>query len=121
MRTCSFFPTFFSFSLFLENFKNPSLKNLKSKNKKTNSFVPNRLFNYGSTDPSLAATIDTFGQQARNNFSAVSGYDSLQVYVSYGHGDEGPVPLYGERKLPRLRALKEKWDPAGLFSFNEPF
>lgn len=79
-----------------------------------------RLFNYGTTDPAIQTKIDGFGKQARNNFSATSGSDGLQVYVSYGHGDEGPIPLYSERNLPRLRQIKQEWDPEGLFSFNQP-
>ncbi|EPE25298.1 FAD-binding protein [Glarea lozoyensis ATCC 20868] len=78
------------------------------------------LFNYGTTDPAIQTKIDDFGKQARNNFSATSGFDGLQVYVSYGHGDEGPIPLYSERNLPRLRKIKQQWDPEGLFNFNQP-
>jgi hypothetical protein len=46
------------------------------------SFPP-RLFDYQYTDPSLEGTINTFVKSARSNFSATSGFDSLQVYVSY--------------------------------------
>ena len=86
----------------------------------TESCFP-RLFNYAYTDPSLEDPINAFATNARSESGATSGFDGLQIYVSYGHGDEGPVPLYGERKLPRLRALKQKWDPDKRFNFNEPF
>jgi len=69
----------------------------------------------------IQTTIDSIGKEARNNFSATAGFDGLQVYVSYGHGDEGPIPLYSETNLPRLRDIKQEWDPEGLFSFNQPF
>ncbi|KAI1313330.1 FAD binding domain-containing protein [Xylaria venustula] len=42
----------------------------------------------------------------------------LEVYVNYAHGDEGPVAWYSERKLPRLRALKSRWDPKNLFKWT---
>lgn len=83
--------------------------------------LASRLFNYGLTDTSIDSIVDSFGREARNNFSATSGFNQTEVYVSYGHGDEGPVALYGARKLPRLRALKKEWDPQGLFNFDEPF
>jgi len=79
------------------------------------------LFNYGYTDPSVEGAVDAFAQKARAAFAATSGFDGLEVYVSYGHGDESPEVLYGKRKLPRLRALKQQWDPEGAFNFNVPF
>ncbi|KAI0096946.1 FAD binding domain-containing protein [Nemania sp. FL0031] len=42
----------------------------------------------------------------------------LEVYVNYAHGDEGPVAWYSERKLPRLLALKSRWDPKNLFKWT---
>lgn len=41
---------------------------------------------------------------------------NIEVYVNYGHGDEGQLGWYTERKLPRLNALKNKYDPNKLFS-----
>ena len=78
-----------------------------------------RLFNYAYNDTTLEAPINAFAQKARAQFNATSGFDALQVYVSYGHGDEGLEPLYGKSKLPRLQALKKQWDPQNLFRFNE--
>lgn len=43
---------------------------------------------------------------------------ALEVYVNYAHGDEGPVAWYSERKLPRLLALKSRWDPKNLFKWT---
>ncbi|KAL9002894.1 MAG: hypothetical protein Q9188_004200 [Gyalolechia gomerana] len=80
------------------------------------------LFNFGYTaNPALEETINTFAQNARAAFFATSGFSEPRVYVSYGHGDESPEELYGAQKLPRLRALKRKWDPKGRFGFNVPF
>jgi hypothetical protein len=68
----------------------------------------------------LDGVIDSFAVNARSEFAATSGFGSMETYVSYGHGDEGPVTLYASRKLGRLRALKMQWDPKQVFSFNEP-
>lgn len=50
-----------------------------------------------------------------------SGFHDFQVYVNYAHGDEGPVPPYTKRNLPRLRRLKDQWDPQDLFAFGVQF
>ncbi|OCL02959.1 FAD-binding domain-containing protein [Glonium stellatum] len=80
------------------------------------------LFNFGYpvNDTATNNAANAFGVQSRSNFAVTSGFDGLQVYVSYGHGDEGAVPLYGERKLPRLMALKKRWDPQNFFRYDEP-
>ncbi|KAK3687416.1 hypothetical protein B0T22DRAFT_489312 [Podospora appendiculata] len=79
------------------------------------------LFNYGYTNDSQLPALDAFATNARRQFAATSGFGGVQTYVNYGHGDEGPAPLYGSRKLGRLRELKRTWDPLGLFGFNIPF
>lgn len=62
---------------------------------------------------------ERFGQAMRNELVATGGKNgSLEVYVNYAHGDEGQVAWYSDRKLPRLRALKSRWDPKELFSWN---
>ncbi|KAJ2997448.1 hypothetical protein NUW58_g649 [Xylaria curta] len=53
----------------------------------------------------------------REDFVATSGYPNLSVYVSYAHGDEKLEQIYGD-SLPRLVALKKKWDPKNIFRFN---
>ncbi|KAI1762583.1 hypothetical protein GGR53DRAFT_415750 [Hypoxylon sp. FL1150] len=79
------------------------------------------IFNYGYTDRSLDGIVNEFAVNARAEFAANSGFDDIKNYVSYGHGDETAAQLYGEDKLPKLRALRAIWDSKGLFSFNEPF
>ena len=78
-----------------------------------------RLFNYAYNDSTLEAPVNAFARKARAQFNATSGFDSLQIYVSYGHRDEGLHALYGSTKLHRLQALKRQWDPQNLFRFNE--
>ncbi|KAI1113123.1 hypothetical protein F5Y14DRAFT_230862 [Nemania sp. NC0429] len=56
-------------------------------------------------------------RKIRDDLAATSGYDDLAVYVNYAYGDEKPAQMYGASKLPRLIALKKKYDPNNLFSF----
>ncbi|KAI1129659.1 FAD-binding domain-containing protein [Nemania abortiva] len=69
-------------------------------------------------DPSVAAASNALGNQLRRTVAATSGYDGLAVYVNYAHGDETPAQVYGVSKLPRLRALKETWDPSNIFRYS---
>lgn len=64
--------------------------------------------------------IDEWGLKVRENFVRTGGFDEPVTYVSYARGDESQEALYGRRKLERLRALKKRWDPKGVFSFNAP-
>ncbi|OTA99527.1 hypothetical protein M426DRAFT_67675, partial [Hypoxylon sp. CI-4A] len=76
------------------------------------------LFNYAWTDPDSEKPIDMFGKKWRTEFQSTGGFDPPQIYVNYGHGDEDNEILYSKRKLPRLRQLKEEWDPNHIFGFN---
>ena len=80
--------------------------------------TPFSLLDVGFTNTSLATTASEVGRHARRLFIPTSGASSsnIEVYVNYGHGDEGPLGWYAERKLPRLNALKETYDPHRLFS-----
>ena len=68
----------------------------------------------------LDAAVNAFAKPARDEFARTSGFDSLTTYSNYAHGDEGPEAWYSARKLPQLSALKRKWDPDQLFSWNYP-
>ncbi|KAF2873888.1 FAD-dependent oxidase [Massariosphaeria phaeospora] len=72
-------------------------------------------------DRSLDVQIDEFSTSIRDQTAAKSGFDKLRLYVNYAHGDEKPESLYGKKKLPKLRQLKRKFDPQGLFSHFNPF
>jgi hypothetical protein len=58
------------------------------------------------------------GLELRDELVAESGYPELTVFVNYAHGDEKLDRIYGADKLPRLAALKKKWDPKRVFSYN---
>jgi len=78
------------------------------------------MLTYGYDNDNLTDTVNAAADKWTSAFNATSGFDSLQVYVNYGHGTEGLSALYSDRKLPRLLALKKEWDPEGLFVFNNP-
>ncbi|KAL5333393.1 FAD-binding domain-containing protein [Aspergillus crustosus] len=78
------------------------------------------LFQNRYTDPSLDGEVDAFMKSARAKFQATSGFSHPQVYVNFNHGDEGPAAWYGAHNLPRLVALKKKWDPRSLFGKGSP-
>jgi hypothetical protein len=71
-------------------------------------------------DDSVADAVNNFFLEWRDQFSspAVSGYDQLYFYQNYAHGDESLSALYGypEWRHERLTALKNKYDPNGLFN-----
>ena len=56
----------------------------------------------------------------RDDFVKTSGYETLEIYVSYAHGDEDPTHTFGASKLPRLVQLKNKWDPQNVFGYDKP-
>lgn len=87
----------------------------------TDAHTPTRLFNYRYNDTAVESTVEAFGLAQRATFQAASGMSSPEVYVNYAHGDEDPSVLYGSGNLPRLRKLKETWDPTGMFSFYNSF
>ncbi|KAF7935440.1 uncharacterized protein EAE97_008347 [Botrytis byssoidea] len=63
--------------------------------------------------------INAFGASFQAEMAKSSGYDDLRVYINYGR-DEGEEVWYSEGKLPRLKALKRKYDPMELFSHYNP-
>jgi hypothetical protein len=61
---------------------------------------------------------DAIGSELRRDLVTTSGYGDLSVYVNYARGDETLPQIYGETQLPRLVSLKRKWDPTGVFVYN---
>ncbi|KAI1496962.1 hypothetical protein F5X99DRAFT_413572 [Biscogniauxia marginata] len=75
------------------------------------------MFQMTWTDATVAGQANALARELRDDFAATSGYDGLATYVSYAHGDEPITAIYGERKLTRLAALKNRWDPDNVFGF----
>ncbi|KAF7889247.1 hypothetical protein EAF00_009547 [Botryotinia globosa] len=70
-------------------------------------------------DDSQDDAINAFGASFQAEMAKSSGYGDLRVYINYGR-DEGEEVWYSEGKLPRLKALKRKYDPMELFSHYNP-
>lgn len=68
-------------------------------------------------DPAAEAG-NSLARTLRDSWAATTGYPELSVYVNYARGDEKLRQRYGSRKLPRLAALKKKWDPRNVFAYN---
>lgn len=78
------------------------------------------MFSFNFDNSSVADSVDKFAVEGLEAFNATSGFDELRTYVSYAHGTEGLSTMYGEEKIPKLLDLKKKWDPKGLFVYNNP-
>ncbi|ESZ91465.1 hypothetical protein SBOR_8150 [Sclerotinia borealis F-4128] len=78
------------------------------------TFVALQINNESQSD-----AMNAFGASFQSELAASSGYDDLRVYINYGR-DEGEEVWYSERKLPRLKALKRRYDPKELFSHYNP-
>ncbi|KAF7589612.1 hypothetical protein BBP40_004026 [Aspergillus hancockii] len=80
------------------------------------------LITYAPAGPELDKKAAQLGNQLRQILHDASGRPEKRVYVNYAYGDETPQQWYGSEKwrLARLQALKEKYDPAGKFSFFAP-
>ena len=75
---------------------------------------------YPQEDTYLDQVTQNFLVQSRKLFQPTSGYKNLTLYLNYANGDEGPEVWYSPAKLPRLAALKRKYDPTEQFSYNQP-
>ncbi|KAK8005742.1 FAD-binding protein [Apiospora arundinis] len=69
--------------------------------------------------PAHDAEVNNFYKLLRDNIYKGSGFASPHIYINYGNGDEGPEAWYGP-SLPRLRQLKQKWDPQSRFGPGFP-
>ena len=51
----------------------------------------------------------------------LQGDGPKRVYTNFANGDEEPSSLYGGgERLEKLRTLKGKWDPHGVFGWFNP-
>lgn len=80
------------------------------------------LITYAPAGPELDAEAAQLGNQLREIIREGSGREEVHAYVNYAYGDETPQQWYGyeQWRQDRLRALKEKYDPEGKFSFYAP-
>ncbi|KAH8678502.1 putative FAD-dependent oxygenase [Xylariales sp. PMI_506] len=81
------------------------------------------LLTYSPTDAARDAEAAALGNQLRDIIHAGTNPNgSYHVYVNYAYGDEGPSGWYGadDWRQAKLQALKEKYDPNGVFSFYAP-
>lgn len=65
-------------------------------------------------DAALDSEAIEFGKRVRDIWSDAADARENPTYVNFAHGDESLEAIYGS-SLPRLRALKMKWDPEGVF------
>ena len=87
--------------------------------KTANKHKINRFLSFLFPDAASAAVAEEFGFETRKELVATgSRKGTLEVYVNYAHGDEGEVAWYSDRKLPRLRASKARWDPKQMFHWT---
>ncbi|EAW08664.1 FAD-binding oxidoreductase [Aspergillus clavatus NRRL 1] len=56
----------------------------------------------------------------RAKLQEVMGFENQHAYVNEAYGDEGPEVWFGAHNLPRLVALKQKWDPKNQFGAGMP-
>jgi hypothetical protein len=77
---------------------------------------------YEPTDAVQDAAVKDLGNKLRELIQEGTGSNELHVYVNYAYGTEGPKSWYGfeTERQDRLKALKEKYDPTGKFSFYGP-
>ncbi|KAF2469540.1 FAD binding domain-containing protein [Lindgomyces ingoldianus] len=66
------------------------------------------------TDPALDADAITFGSKVRDIWSYSANATVNPTYANFAHGDETLQAIFGS-SLTKLKTLKQKWDPSGVF------
>jgi hypothetical protein len=77
---------------------------------------------YAPNGTAQDAAVEKLGQELRNIILEGTGSTELHSYVNYAYGTEGPESWYGfdSAHQQKLKALKQKYDPKGRFSFYAP-
>jgi hypothetical protein len=77
---------------------------------------------YAPTDAARDAEVKKIGNDVREILRQGTGSSELHTYVNYAYGTEGPKSWYGyeSSRQNKLKALKQKYDPKGKFSFYAP-
>jgi hypothetical protein len=80
------------------------------------------LLTYAPDTPALDKTAADLGESLRQILYEGSGQKELYTYVNYAFGGEAEKNWYGyeQWRQDRLKALKQKYDPLGKFSFYAP-
>ena len=66
------------------------------------------------------ASIENLPEKMRATIADTAGTDGLEAYIGFSNGDEPLESIFAKEKLPRLAALKKKYDPDGLFNAYHP-
>ena len=69
----------------------------------------------------MTTMVDTFAEKHHADLVSGCGNPEGNVFPNYARGFEKPEQIYGNTKLPKLRSLKKKYDPKGLFNFYNSF
>ncbi|KAJ6278828.1 hypothetical protein J3E71DRAFT_393846 [Bipolaris maydis] len=69
----------------------------------------------------MTTTADQFAEKIRSDLASGCGNPQRNVFPNYARGTETPEQVYGKSKLPKLRSLKKKHDPKGLFNKYNSF
>jgi len=73
------------------------------------------------TDPLLTPQAVAFGDAFRAHLGGANDGDRPIVYANFAVGNESVETLYGTgARLERLKALKQQYDPKGVFSHFIP-
>ncbi|KAI1827430.1 FAD binding domain protein [Xylaria intraflava] len=80
------------------------------------------LLTYAPAGPELDKAAKDLGEGVRQVLYKASGRKELHTYVNYAFGDETDENWYGPEswRQEKLKALKQKYDPLGKFSFYAP-
>ncbi|KAK2598908.1 hypothetical protein QQS21_005650 [Conoideocrella luteorostrata] len=67
------------------------------------------------TDESLDTEAKAFGNAVRDLWRASDGLPRPAGYINFANGDDTPETVYGD-SLPRLRSIKQRFDPYNRFN-----
>ncbi|KAG9511558.1 hypothetical protein KCV07_g10092, partial [Aureobasidium melanogenum] len=73
-----------------------------------------------SDNTSTDATTGNYYAKWRDTIVHTAGTEGLQAYIGFSHGDEPLESNWSREKLPRLAALKKRYDPSGMFNAYRP-
>ncbi|KAF3492371.1 FAD binding domain-containing protein [Arthroderma uncinatum] len=119
--------TDFHNSIFMfEGYSNQGVKAIDPKTTafafRGDNYLAAPLISYTPADSALDQKAANLGLQLRNILLQASGRQELHAYVNYAYGAETPQQWYGSEqwRQDKLKALKQKYDPKGMFSFYAP-